>query len=44
MELVSYLNSFWVRMKRRNNEEHRICHSAVLPYLDHVSYVSSWAQ
>jgi hypothetical protein len=33
MEPVSYLNSFWVHWKRRNNEVHRICHGAVLPYL-----------
>jgi hypothetical protein len=44
MELVWYPNSFWVHGKRRNNEVHRICHGAVLPYLGPVGYVSSWAQ
>jgi hypothetical protein len=44
MKLVSYPNSFLVHEKHRNNEAHRICHGAVLPYLGLVGYVSSWAQ
>jgi hypothetical protein len=44
MELVTHANSFWVHGKRWNNEVHRICHGAVLPYLGPVGYVLSWAQ
>ena len=41
MEPVSYPNSFWVHGKRWNNESHRICHGAALPYLGPMCYVSS---
>jgi hypothetical protein len=44
MEPVSYPNSFRVHGKHRNNDAHKICHGAVLPYLGPVGYVSSWAQ
>jgi hypothetical protein len=44
MELVTHPNSFWVHRKCWNNEAHRICHGAVLPYLGPIGYVSSWAQ